>query len=92
MFLVIQVETGEVYGVSGGSARSILARNFSVELWQDLVLHGVRKSTLQHFPVNGHFNILEVTIKTLHFVQGLSRTPLLFVPRYLTNIFSEKIV
>ena len=24
-----------------------------------------------------------------HFVQGLSRTPLLFIPRYLTNIFSR---
>ena len=25
--------------------------------------------------------------KTPHIVQGLSRTPLLFIPRYLTNIF-----
>ena len=30
-----------------------------------------------------------MALKTLHFVQGLSRTPLLFIPRYLTNIFFE---
>jgi len=30
--------------------------------------------------------------KTLHFVQGLSRTPLLSIPRYLTNIFPKKYV
>ena len=30
-----------------------------------------------------------MALKTLHFVQGLSRTPLLFIPRYLTNIFSK---
>ena len=30
--------------------------------------------------------------KTLHFVQGLSRTPLLFIPRYLTNMFFEHIL
>ena len=32
-----------------------------------------------------------MALKTLHFVQGLSRTPLLFIPRYLTNIFFENI-
>ena len=74
-------------GVSGRSARSI--RNFSLELWQDLVLHGIRKSTFQHLTVNWNFNVLEMALKTLHFVQGLSRTPLLFIPRYLTNIFFE---
>ena len=26
-------------------------------------------------------------LKTLNFVPGLSRTPLLFIPRYLTNVF-----
>ena len=30
-----------------------------------------------------------MALKTLHFDQGLSRTPLLFIPRYLTNIWSE---
>ena len=30
-----------------------------------------------------------MALKTLHFVPGLSRTPLLFIPRYLTNIFFE---
>ena len=27
--------------------------------------------------------------KTLYIVQGLSRTPLLFIPRYLTNLFFQ---
>ena len=33
-----------------------------------------------------------MALNTPHFVQGLSRTPLLFIPRYLTNIISEKII
>ena len=32
-----------------------------------------------------------MALKTFHMVQGLSRTPLLFIRRYLTNICSEKI-
>ena len=28
--------------------------------------------------MNGNFNVLEMALKTLRFVQGLSRTPLLF--------------
>ena len=57
----------------------------------NLVVHGVRKSIFQHFPVNWHFNVVEMALETLHFVQGLSRTPLLFIPRYLTNLFFENI-
>jgi len=60
--------------VSGRSARSI--RNFSLELWQDLVLHGIRKSTFQHLTVNWNFNVPEMVLENIHFVQGLSRTPL----------------
>ena len=48
-----------------------------------------RKSTFQHLTVNWNLNVLEMALKTFHFVQGLSRTPLLFIPRYLTNIFFE---
>jgi hypothetical protein len=33
-----------------------------------------------------------MALKTFHIVQGLSRTPLLFIPRYLTNIFFEIIL
>ena len=33
-----------------------------------------------------------MALKTLHFVPGLSRTPLLFIPRYYTNIFFENIL
>ena len=29
-----------------------------------------------------------MALKTLHIVQGLSRTPLLFIPRYLANILA----
>ena len=76
--------------MSGGSARSI--RNCSLELWQDLVLHGIRKSTFQHLTVNWNFNVPEMAFKTVYFVQGLSRTPLLFIPRYLTNTIFENIL
>ena len=64
-------------------------RNFSLELWQDLVLHGIRKSSFQHLTVNWNFNVLEMALKTLDFVKGLSRTPVLFIPRYLANIIFE---
>ena len=33
-----------------------------------------------------------MALETLHFVQGLSRIPLLFVPRYLTTRFSKNTV
>ena len=33
-----------------------------------------------------------MALKTLHFVPGLSRTPLLFIPRYLTNLFFQHIL
>ena len=42
--------------------------------------------------VNWNFNVLEMALKTLHIVQGLSRTPLLFIPRYYTNIFFKNIL
>ena len=72
--------------MSGGSALSI--RRHSVELWQDLVLLDVRKSTFQHLTVNWNLNVLEMALKTLNFVQGLSRSPLLFIPRYETLLKS----
>ena len=71
--------------MSGRSARTI--RNFSLELWQDLVLHGIRKSTFHNFRKYWNINVPEMAFKTLHIVQGLSRTPLLFILRYLTNLF-----
>ena len=40
--------------------------------------------------VKWDFNVLEMALKTFHIVQGLSRTPLLFIPRYLTNMFFQK--
>ena len=46
---------------------------------RDLVLHGIEKSTFQHFSVNLHFKVLEMALKTFHFVPGLSRTPLFFL-------------
>ena len=62
--------------MSGRSARTI--RRYSVDFWQDLVLHGIRKSTFQHLTVNWKFNVLEMAVKTLRFDQGLPRTPLFF--------------
>ena len=33
-----------------------------------------------------------MALKTFHFVPGLSRTPLLFIPRYLTNICFKNVL
>ena len=85
-FLTIQVEIGEVWGFPGWLQR---AYGHTCKFSADLVLHGIEKSTFQHFPVNWHFKVLEMALKTFHFVPGLSRTPLLFFLRYLTNIFSN---
>ena len=63
---------------------------FSPELSPDLVLHGIRKSTFQNLTVNWNLNVLEMALKAFHIVHALSRTPLLFIPRYLTNIFPER--
>ena len=63
-------------------ARTI--RRDSVELQRDFVLHGIGRSTFREY---WNFNVLEMTIKTIHFVPGLSMTPLLFILRYHTNIF-----
>ena len=57
----------------GRTARTI--RIFSLEVSPDLVLLDVRNFTFQHFTVDWNFNVPEMAIKTLHLVQGLSRTP-----------------
>ena len=48
--------------MSRGSAWSI--RRYAVELWHDLVLHGIRKTILKHLTVNWNFNVLEMALKT----------------------------
>ena len=68
--------------MSGGSAWSI--RRHSVELWQDLVLHGIGKSTFQHLTVDWNFNVLEMAFKTLHFVPGLSGEFSVFFTKWTT--------
>ena len=73
--------------MSGRSARSI--QNFSLELSQDLVLPNVWQVDIHDFRKHLNFNVLEMALKTFHIVQGLSRTPLLFIPRYLTNMFPK---
>ena len=75
VFLTIQVEIGEVWRFPGWPHRSY---GHTCKFSADLVLHGIEKSTFQHFPVNWHFKVLEMALKTFHFVPGLSRTPLLF--------------
>ena len=62
--------------MSGRSALTM--RNFSLELWQDLVLHGIRKSTFQDFLKYWNSNVLEMALETFRLVQGLHITPLLF--------------
>ena len=76
--------------MSGGAhgAYEDIPSNFG-RIW---VLHGIVKSTFQHFTADWNFNVPEMALKTLHFVQGLSRTPLLFIPRYLTNIIFKNIL
>ena len=44
-----------------------------------------------HFSEILDFNVLEMVLKTFHFVPGLSGTPLLFILRSLTNILFENI-
>ena len=60
--------------MSGRSARSI--RNFSRELWQDLVLPNVGQVEFHDFRKYWKFNELEMALKTFRFVQGLHITPL----------------
>ena len=85
-FLYFWIELGGFGGFREvRTGRTVLPGKFSA----DLVVYGVGKSTFQHFPVNWHFKVVEMASKTLHFLQGLSRTPLLFIPRYFTNIFFE---
>ena len=78
-------------GVSRVTARTIRRRRHKFSA--DLVLHGIRKSTFRKY---WNFNVLEMVLKTFHFVPGLSRTPLLFIfdisPTYFcSNIFPRKI-
>ena len=78
--------------MSRRSARSILIRNLSLELLQDLVSHGIRKSTFQHLTVNWNLNVLEMALKTFRFVQGLPITPFIvpsiFQKHYIKFIYS----
>ena len=67
--------------------RTVLLAKFQPIWW-----YMVSESPLfYNFSVNWHFTVVEMASNTLHFVQGLSRTPLLFIPRYLTNIMFENI-
>ena len=61
--------------MSGRSARTI--RNFSLELSPDLVLPNVGQVDFHDVRKYWNFNVLEIALKTLRFVQGLPRTPLL---------------
>ena len=76
--------------MSGRSARSI--RNFSLELWQDLVLPNVGQVDFYAFRTHWNLNVLEMALKTFRFVQGLPITPLFFVLRYFKTTFSKLFV
>ena len=73
--------------MSGRSARSI--RNFSLELSQDLVLPNVGQVDFHDFRKYWNFNVQEMALKTFRFVQGLSRTPLLFSSISHRHIFQK---
>jgi len=62
--------------VSGRSARTI--RNFSLELSPDLVLPNVGQVDVHDFRKYWNFNVLEMALKTISVVQGITRTPLLY--------------
>ena len=79
------MELGRSGGVRG--VRTDHTNTHRHKLSRDLVLHDIRKSTFQKY---WNFNVLEMVFETIHFVPGLSRTPLLFLLRYLTNIFVRR--
>jgi hypothetical protein len=79
----------EGLGVFRVTARTI--GNLSLKLSQDLVLPNVGQVDFHDFRKYRNVNVLELALKTLRFVQGLSRTPLLFIPRYLTTRISKTI-
>jgi len=56
---------------------------------RDLVLHGTEKSTFQHFQINWHFKVVEIALKTIHFVTGLAGKPLLFIPDISPTCFQK---
>ena len=62
--------------MSGRSAWSI--RNYSLELLQDLVLPNVGQVDVHDFRKYWNFNVLEMALKTISVVQGITRTPLLY--------------
>ena len=76
--------------MSGKSARSV--RNFSLELWQDLVLPNVGQVDFHDFLKYWNFNVLEMALKTFRFVQGLPIAPLFFFDNSkpdFANLFFE---
>ena len=75
--------------VSGRSARTI--RNFSLELSQDLVLPNVGQVDFHDFRKHWNFNVLEMVLKTLRFVQGLPTTPSFLFLRYFRARFPQVI-
>ena len=80
--------------IEGVLTRQKCAEKLCATLWarvSDFLSHRIFKSSINFhdFFVNCKFNVLEMALETRHFVQVLSRTPLLFIPRYLTNIIFE---
>ena len=62
--------------MSGRSART--RRRYSVELWQDLVLLDVRKSTFQHLTVDWNLNVLEMSSKPSILSRSLQDTFIIY--------------
>jgi len=75
------------WGLGVSRATALTVRRHRHKSPRDLVVHGIRKSTFLKY---WNFHVLEMAIKTFQFVQGLSRTHLLFSTWYLTNISSGR--
>ena len=82
-FLVIQIEIEKNLGVSGKSARTI--RDFSLELWQDLVLH------FSTFDDKLKSQCIRNCFQSPPFCQKSIQNTFIF-PRYLTIKFLQIIV
>ena len=91
VFLTIQVEIAEVWRFPGLPHR---AYGHTCKFSADLVLHGIEKSTFQHFPVNWHFKVhcTRNGPQNLPFCPGSLQDTFIMFPRYLTNIFFRKYI
>ena len=71
----------------GCTDRTVILTNFS--RFCITILLDIRKSSFQHFTADWNFKVIEMTIETIHFVQGLGRTPFLFSSIFQDHMFCK---